>query len=166
QRDLVGVFTDVKGTGPNCVEAYGDFFGLDFAVIAPGSDTHDGLNQIQADVEVFQVFAFVGGAPDIGVSGVRFFGGVTVWVAAFDQPLGHFLTTAELFDEFRVQPRLVNLQVRVGHQTVTVEPLDIVALVGRAVAPDVHAVVFHSANQQGSGHSTAKRRGVEVCFAS
>jgi hypothetical protein len=47
------------------------------------------------------------------------------------------MAAAELTDEGRVEPRLVDPQARVGQQPVAVEALDVVALEGRAVPPDL-----------------------------
>lgn len=79
-----------------------------------------------------------------------------------EQPLRHLLAPAELGHEVRVEPGLVDAQVRVGEQTVAVEPLDVVALEGRAVAPDLDVVLEHRPDQQGPGDRAAERRGVEV----
>ena len=79
--------------------------------------------------------------------------------------MSHWLISvaaAELGDEVGVEPRLVDAQVGVGEQAVAVEPLDVVALEGRAVAPDVDAVLVHRAHQQRAGDGAAERRGVEV----
>jgi hypothetical protein len=78
------------------------------------------------------------------------------------EPGAHLVPSAELADEVRVQPRLVDPQRRVGEQPVPVEALDVVALEGRAVAPDVDAVVVHRAHEQRPGHGPAQRGGVEV----
>src|SRR5699024_9583196 len=56
-------------------------------------------------------------------------------------------------------------QLRVGHEAVAVEALDVVALVGGAVAPDVDAVLLHSAHEQRPGDRTAQGSGVEVGLA-
>ena len=69
---------------------------------------------------------------------------------------------AELVDERRVEPRLVDPQRRVDHQAVAVEALDVVALVGRAVAPHVDAVVLHRPHEQRAGDRAPERRRVEV----
>ena len=61
-----------------------------------------------------------------------------------------------------VEPRLVDPQGRVDQQPVAVEALDVVALVGAAVAPDVDAVVVHRPHQQRAGDGAPERRGVEV----
>ncbi len=74
----------------------------------------------------------------------------------------HLRAAAQLVDERRVQPRLVDLQVRIDEQAVAVEALNVVALEGRAVAPDVDVVFLHRRHQHGAGHSAADRRGVEV----
>ena len=76
--------------------------------------------------------------------------------------LAHLGAATELVDEVGVEPRLVDAQPRVGEQAVAVEPLDVVALERRAVAPDVDAVLMHGAHQHRAGHGTAERGGVEV----
>jgi len=45
---------------------------------------------------------------------------------------------------------------------VAVEALDVVALVGAAVAPDVDVVFLHRGHEHGAGDGTTQRRGVEV----
>jgi hypothetical protein len=44
--------------------------------------------------------------------------------------LAHLLAAAELAHELRVEPGLVDLELRVDEDAVAVEPLDVVALVG------------------------------------
>ena len=61
-----------------------------------------------------------------------------------------------------VEPGLVDAQAGVDHQPVAVEALDVIALVGGAVAPDVDAVLFHGAHQQGAGDGAPDGGGVEV----
>ena len=56
-------------------------------------------------------------------------------------------------------------RLRVDEQPVAVEALDVVALVGAAVAPDVDAVVVHRLHEQRAGDGAAERRGVEVRLA-
>ena len=79
-----------------------------------------------------------------------------------DEELAHLLAPAELVDEVVVEPRLVDAQVGVDQQPVPVEPLDVVALVGAAVAPDVDAVVVHRPHQQRAGDRPPERCRVEV----
>src|SRR4029079_14307583 len=64
-----------------------------------------------------------------------------------------------------IEPGLVDAEVRVGEQTVTVEPLDVVALEGAAVAPDVNVVFFHRDDEHRAGDGAPERRGVEVGHA-
>ena len=128
----------------------------------PEPDAHDRLDDLDAGVEVLQGLRLVGGAPDVGVGGVGLLGAVPVRQVVGDQPLGHLLAAAELGDEVGVQPRLVDPQPRVGQQAVAVEPLDVVALVGRAVAPDLDVVLEHRPDQQRAGDRPAQRGGVEV----
>ncbi len=66
---------------------------------------------------------------------------------------------------FVVEPRLVDPQARVREQAVAVEALDVVPLVGRAVAPDLDAVLAHLADEQRPRHRAAERRRVEVAAA-
>ena len=75
------------------------------------------------------------------------------------------MAATELGDEVGIQPRLVDAQVGVGEQAVAVEPLDVVALEGRAVAPDLDLVGVHRAHQQGAGDGAAQGSGVEVGLA-
>ena len=149
-------------TGRPCVEADRDVLGGDLDRRVPEPHAHDRLDDLDAGVEVLQRLGLVGGAPDVGVGGVRLLGAVPVGQAAGEQPLRHLLAAAELGDEVGVQPRLVDAQRRVGEQAVAVEPLDVVALEGRAVAPDLHVVLEHRPHQQGAGDGPAERRGVEV----
>ena len=112
--------------------------------------------------QLLERLGLVRGAPDVGVGRVRLLGRVAVRQAALDEELAHLRAAAELVDELRVEPRLVDAQVRVDQQAVAVEALDVVALVGRAVAPDVDAVVAHRPHEQRAGDRAPERRGVEV----
>ena len=104
----------------------------------------------------------VGRAPDVGVGRVGLLDAVAIGQVVLDQPAAHLGAAAELADEVGVEPRLVDPQARVGQQAVAVEPLDVVALEGRAVAPDVHVVGLHRPHQHGAGDGPAERGGVEV----
>ncbi len=104
----------------------------------------------------------MGGAPDVGVGGVGLLDGRAVGQVAGEQPLAHLGAATQLGHETGVQPWLVDAQPRVRQQPVAVEPLDVVALVGGAVAPDVDLVLGHRAHQQGAGDGAAERGGVEV----
>ena len=88
----------------------------------------------------------VGGAPDVGVGGVRLLLAVAVGQVVLGEPLAHLVATTELVHEVGVEPGLVDAQLRVGEQPVAVEALDVVALEGRAVTPDVDAVLVHRAH--------------------
>ena len=78
------------------------------------------------------------------------------------QVLRHLLAAAELVDECRVEPRLVDAQIRIGEQPVAIEALDVVALVRAAVAPDVDVVLAHRDDEHRAGDGAADRRRVEV----
>ena len=144
------------------LEADRDVLGGDLDVGVPEPHAHDRLDDLDAGVEVLQGLGLVGRAPDVGVGGVGLLGAVPVGQVTGEQPLRHLLAAAELADEVGVQPRLVDPQGGVGEQAVAVEPLDVVALEGGAVAPDLHVVLEHGAHQQGAGDGPAERGGVEV----
>ena len=61
-----------------------------------------------------------------------------------------------------VEPGLVNAQVRVDHQAIAVEALNVVAFVSAAVTPDVDPVFAHGGDQLSAGDGAAEGRGVEV----
>ena len=82
-----------------------------------------------------------------------------------DSRNAHLRPSAELVDEGGVEPRLVDAQLRVDQQAVAVEALDVVALVGAAVAPDVDAVGVHRLDEQRAGHRPTERGRVEVRLA-
>ena len=76
------------------------------------------------------------------------------------------MAATEFIDKIGIQPRLINFQLSIGQQTVTIETLNIVTFVSTAVTPDIDAVFFHRGDQHGAGHGTAQRGGVEVSDAS
>ena len=78
------------------------------------------------------------------------------------EPLRHLLAPTQLADEVGVEPGLIDPQLRIGQQPVAVEPLDVIALVCRAVAPDGHVVVEHRPHEQRARDRPPERRGVEV----
>ena len=104
----------------------------------------------------------MGGAQHIAVGGVGLFGAHFVAKAVGGHEGRHFGATTQLVNEQLVQPGLVDLQARVGEQTVAVKALDVVALEGAAIAPDVDVVLLHRGHQHGAGHGAAQRGGVEV----
>ena len=84
---------------------------------------------------------------------------------ARSEPFAHLRPPAELVDEQRIEPRLVDPQRRVDEQPIAVEALDVVALVRRTVPPDIDPVGVHRADEQRAGHRPAERGGVEVRLA-
>ncbi len=123
---------------------------------------HDRLHDLHPLVEELQIFRLVGGAPDIGIGRVGLLLAHAVVQAGLFQQLRHFLAAAKLVDELLIEPRFVDAQIRIDQQAVTVEALDVVALVGAAIAPDVDVVFLHGAHQHGAGHGASDRGGVEV----
>ncbi|VXB84363.1 hypothetical protein BACI9J_250001 [Bacillus altitudinis] len=165
QGDRVGVLDAVDRDGATGLEPDADDLGRDLDVVTPGRDTHDRLDDVQAAGQLFEALRLVRRAPDVRVGRVRLLGGVAVREPTGDEPLAHLLAAAELLDELGVEPRLVDAQARVGHQAVAVEPLDVVALVGGAVAPDVDAVFLHRTDEHRARHRATERRRVEVRLA-
>ena len=104
----------------------------------------------------------MGGAEDVGVGGVGLLGGHLVAEAGLLHEGRHLGAAAELVDEGGVEPGLVDLEVGIDEQAVAVEALDVVALEGGAVAPDVDVVFLHGGDQHGAGDGAADGRGVEV----
>ncbi len=111
---------------------------------------------------MLEVLRFVCRAEEVGVGRVGLLGGHLVGEAGADEERGHLRAAAELVDEGLVEPRLVDLEVGVGEQPVAVEALDVVALEGGAVAPDVDVVFLHRRDEHRAGDARPMRRGVEV----
>ena len=80
------------------------------------------------------------------------------------EPLAHLGAAAELGDERLVEPRLVDAQVLVREQPVAIEALDVVALVRRAIAPDIDGVLRHRAHEQRARDGPTEGRRVEVAM--
>jgi len=104
----------------------------------------------------------VGCPENVGVGRVGLLRAHAVREAGLVHVLRHLLTAAELVDELLIEPRFVDAEIRVGEETVAVEPLDVVALERAAVSPDVDVVFFHGDDQHGAGYRSAERRRVEV----
>jgi hypothetical protein len=104
---------------------------------------------------VLQVFGFVGCAEDVGVGGVGLLGGHLVGEAGLLHEGGHLGAAAELVDECGVEPGLVDFEVGIDEQAVAVEALDVIALEGGAVAPDVDVVLLHGGDEHGAGDGAA-----------
>ena len=147
------------------LEADADGLRRDVDVRPPRGDAHDRVDDRDAPVEELEVLRLVGGAQDVRVGGVRLVGAHPVLEAGAVEVGGHLGAAAQLVDELLVQPGLVDAQLRVDEQAVAVEPLDVVALVGAAVAPDVDVVLLHRRDEHRPGDRAAERRRVEVQLA-
>ena len=112
-------------------------------IVAPEGHAHDGLDDMHARLQELQVLGLVRRTQHIAVGGIGLLDAHLVVEAGCDEVFAHLLAAAEFVDEGLVQPRLVDLQRWIGQQAVAVEALDVVALVGAAVAPDVDAVFAH-----------------------
>ncbi|KAK0348228.1 hypothetical protein LTR94_038088, partial [Friedmanniomyces endolithicus] len=55
QRDGIGKGLAVERDRLAFLEAHGDLLGLDGAVVAPERDAHDGVDDLDAAVELFEV---------------------------------------------------------------------------------------------------------------
>ena len=115
--------------------------------------------------EMFEILGFVSRAQDVRVGRVRLLGAHAIGEPGPLHVLRHLLAAAELVDERLIEPGLVDSQRRVREQAVAIEPLDVVALVRAAVAPDVHVVVLHREDEHRAGDGAADGRRVEVGHA-
>ena len=114
----------------------------------PVRDAHDRLDDLHARLEALEVLRLVRRAEQFASVQYAFSTDVPCGEAALLEVLAHLLAAAERRDERLVEPRLVDAQRRVREQAVAVEALDVVALVGRAVAEDVDAVLAHRAHER------------------
>ena len=162
QRHRVCILLAVERDREAFFEADGDLFALDLNVVAPEGGAHDRDDDLHAAREELEVLGFVGCAEDVGVGRVGFLSRHLVAEAGLLHEGRHLGAAAELVDEGGVEPRLVDLEVRIDQQAVAIEALDVVALEGRAVAPDVDVVFLHRGHQHGAGDRAADRRRVEV----
>ena len=169
--DLVGFHHEIHGRskllavqrdGHAFFESDRHRFRFDLHGLIPERHAHDGFDDLHRLIEVFQILRFVRRTQHVAVGGISLFRLHAVGKAFGVEEFTHFLAAAQFLNELHVKPRLVNLEVGVHKQTVTVEAFDVVALVGGTIAPDVDAVVAHRRNEHRPRHCTADRRGVEV----
>jgi hypothetical protein len=133
--------------------------------LPPMRDAHDRIDDPHARREQLQVLGLVRRPEQVGVGRVRLLRRGPVRKAALGKPLAHLRATTELADESGVEPRLVDAQVLVREQAVAVEPLDVVALVRRAVTPDLDVVAGHRPHEQRPGDGATERGRIEVPLA-
>ena len=139
--------------------------GRDDDVVAPERDAHDRLDDLDALVQEFEVFRLVRRAQHVRIGRVRLLGAHLVAEAGAVQVFRHLLAAAQLVDERRVEPRLVDAQTGVRQEPVAVEALDVVALERAAVAPDVDVVLAHRDHEHRARNGAPQRRRVEVAEA-
>ena len=123
---------------------------------------HDRLHDVHRLGQKLERLGLVRRAPDVGVGGIGLLDAVAVRQVVGNEPLAHLLAPAKFVDELLVEPRLIDTQGRIDEQAIAVEALDIVALVGRAVAPNRDAVLAHRGNQHRARDRAAKWRRIEV----
>src|SRR3954466_5300611 len=162
QRDRIREVLRVQRDRLAFLETHHDLLGLDVAIVTPERHAHDRVDDLDAAVEALEILRLVRGAEQIAVGRVRLLGTHLVRKTLGGHERRHLGAAAELVDELLVEPGLVDLETRIGEQAVAVEALDVVALEGRAVAPDVDAVFLHRRDQHRAGDRTAERRGVEI----
>ena len=155
----------VQRDGMPLLEPDRDGLPRDGDVVAPRGDAHDRFDDRHAAVEALEILRFVRRPQDVGVGRIRLLRAHPVGEAGARHVGRHLGAPAELVDERLIEPRLVDPERRVRQQAVAVEPLDVVPLERAAVAPDVHAVVLHRADQHRAGDGPADRRRVEVRHA-
>ena len=154
--------TPLSATGRPSSKRIDDGLGLDGDVVAPERHAHDRLDDPDALVEELEILRLVRRAEQIRVGRVRLLRAHLVAEAGARQVLRHLLAPAQLVDELRIEPRLVDAQVGIREQPVAIEALDVVALVRAAVAPDVDVVLAHRDDEHRAGDGAAERRRVEV----
>ena len=139
-----------------------DLFGGDLDLGLPKRDAHDRVDDVHALTEKLEVLRFVRRTEHVAVRRVRLLGAHRVRQVERLKELAHLLAPTELFDELRVEPGLVDLERGVDEDAVSVEALDVVALVGRPIAEHVHVVVAHRADDRRGRHRPPERGRVEV----
>ena len=162
QGHQVGVLDAIECHRSALFKAHPHRFTGNGHVIAPESHAHDGVDDGHAAVQVLQVFRLVGRAQHIGICGVGLFGRHLVAKSGLRHEGRHLSPATQFINKQLIQPGFVDLERRVGQQAVTVKTLDVIALEGAAVAPDVDVVLLHGRHQHGAGHSATDRGGVEV----
>ena len=165
ELDRVVELDAVDRDGPALAESDRDRLRLDRDARVPVGDAHDRLDDRHRPVELLQLLRLVRRPPDVRVGRVRLLGRGAVRQAALEQPFAHLLASAELGHELLVEPGLVDAEGWVREQAVAEEALDVVALVGGAVPPDVDAVLAHGVHEHRPGDGTPERGRVEVGLA-
>ena len=125
-------------------------------------NSHDRFDDVHRSGKFLKKFGFVSGSPNIGISAVGLFNAGPIRKIVFFKKAAHFCATAKFSNKSFIQPRLVDPKLRVHHEPVAVEALNIVSLVGGPITPDVNAIIVHSSNQKCSGDGSAKRGCVEI----
>lgn len=129
------------------------------------SNSHDRFDEIHAIAQKLQILGLMGRTKHIGIRAICLLRAHSVGQLERCEVLTHFRTTTECVHELLIEPWLVDLQVRVRQDAITIETLDVISLVGAAIAEDVNAVFAHRANDGSGGHGPANRRGIEVLLA-
>ena len=145
ERKIIRETVAVERNRPPLFEAYSHGLARDGHLVAPERDTHDGLHDIDTAVQELEIFGLVRRTEQIRVGGVGLLDAHLVVEPRLAQVLRHLAPAPELCDERRIEPRLVDAQLRVGEQSIAIETLDIIALVRAAIAPDVDTVLAHRA---------------------
>ncbi|MGY2931171.1 hypothetical protein ACVWZ6_000773 [Bradyrhizobium sp. GM6.1] len=162
QRDGIREGLAVQRDRLAFLETHHNLLGLDVAVVTPERHAHDRVDDLDAAVETFKILGLVRRAEQIAVGRIRLLGAHLVGKALRRHERRHLGAAAELVNELLVEPGLVDAQARIGQEAVAIEALDVVALEGRAVAPDVDAVLLHRRDQHRAGDGAPERRGVEI----
>src|SRR5262249_32841450 len=85
--------------------------------------------------------------------------------SVFSEPRTHLGASAKLVYELRVEPRLVDAQMLIDHESISVKALDIVSLVGGPVAPYIDFVIPHGPHEPCAGDGSPQWCGIEVRLA-
>ena len=154
QVHQIVILLTIQGYRAPLFKAHCHLFTLDLYIVTPEGDTHDWINDLHAAAEQFQVFGLVRGTKHVGVSGVGFFGRHLVAKARLGHEGGHFCTATQLINEKLIEPRLVDFEGWVGQQTIAVKTLNVVALEGAAITPNIDIILLHCGYQHRAGDGT------------
>ena len=108
QFDRVGVFHTVQGHRHAFFKAHAHFFGFDLDFGLPECHAHDGVDDLHAAGQAFQVFGFVGSAQHVAVGGVGLFGAHFVAKTVGSHEGAHLGTSTQFINEQLVKPRFVD----------------------------------------------------------
>jgi hypothetical protein len=113
ETEVVGERAAVDLDRPAFLEPDGDDLRRHLRGGVPVSDTHDRLHDVHRGSEQFEFLGLVGGAPQVGVRRIGLLLARPVREVPHDEELAHLGAPAEFADEDRVEPGLVDPELRI-----------------------------------------------------